>query len=188
MQNTDPWLYRNPYRGITGLYGYKVKKYYYYFIYLFYIFMGGKMAIMRKALYVSGLHTDHLLLFGLAHHYGSLTLSLPPSLSLSPFSHSLALSLHGPRCLTSLLSLSHFHCHRSCSRSLVLAVTALTITTLAVTYLLRYNRREQLPRHQLPTPDTKVGHQSIDWFTTLGEKGGGERGRREQGRGMIMRE
>jgi len=102
------------------------------------------------------------------------------------------------RALDSLPSLSRFtalavslslsRLSLSLSRSLVLAVTALTITTLAVTSLLRYNRREQLPRHQLPTPGTKVGHQPIDWFTTLGEKAGGERGRREQGRGMTMRE
>ena len=44
VRNANPWLYRNPYRSIMGLYGYEVKNFIFIFIIilLFYILHEGK--------------------------------------------------------------------------------------------------------------------------------------------------
>ena len=131
-------------RGITGLYGYKVRKYYYYFIYLFYNFIyyiGGEKSRLCERLYmflVCAQTTCYYLVWPatmallpppltatITLAVTVLIISLSP-LSLSHCHHSRALtsppSLHRSRCLASQLLLSRCHCSR------YLAVTTLAIS------------------------------------------------------------
>ena len=96
------------------------------------------MATLPKTLYISGLRTGHLLLFGLPK---SPPLSLVVTVSLSHHSlshssspHALSLSLVVTACALSV-SLSHLslsHCHRVRALSLSLVVTACALSLVSL--------------------------------------------------------
>ena len=140
VQNADPQLYRNPYHGIMGLYGYEVEIFNFLvlvllfnFIIILYTTWGGKAATCER-LYIFPVCAQTIcfcLVWPLT--------SEPCFFALLSPCHSLSLSV-------------------AVTATLLPFVTTLCLGTTAVTALARRsNKREGLPCHRLSTPSSLTG-------------------------------